>query len=57
MEIQDEVDTFMFGGHDTTSSGISFMLYNMARNPKYQAKCRDEVDELFADKDDDDITW
>ena len=56
-EIEDEVDTFMFEGHDTTASGISWMLYNMARHPEYQQKCRDEVDAIFSDKEDDRIEW
>ncbi|XP_072033259.1 cytochrome P450 4F4-like [Amphiura filiformis] len=56
-EIQDEVDTFMFEGHDTTASGLSWMLYNMANNPAYQQKCREEVDELMAKKGSDQLEW
>ena len=56
-EIEDEVDTFMFGGHDTTASGISWMLYNMASHPEYQQKCRDEVDVLFSNTEKDHIEW
>ncbi|XP_002741529.1 leukotriene-B4 omega-hydroxylase 3-like [Saccoglossus kowalevskii] len=56
-EIQDEVDTFMFRGHDTTASGISWCLYNLARYPEYQQKCREEIDELVEGKDNKEIEW
>lgn len=56
-EIEDEVDTFMFEGHDTTASGVSWMLYNMARHPEYQQRCREEVDALLEDKEDGRIEW
>ncbi|XP_070552302.1 cytochrome P450 4F12-like [Ptychodera flava] len=56
-EIRDEVDTFMFEGHDTTASGLSWCLYNLAKNPEHQQRCRDEVNELFAKKDNKEIEW
>ncbi|XP_002740020.1 ultra-long-chain fatty acid omega-hydroxylase-like [Saccoglossus kowalevskii] len=56
-EIQDEVDIFMFEGHDTTASAISWCLYNLARYPDYQYKCRDEIDEMMVVKDNDEIEW
>ncbi|XP_070560567.1 leukotriene-B4 omega-hydroxylase 3-like [Ptychodera flava] len=56
-EIQDEVDTFMFEGHDTTASGISWCLYNMAMNPEHQQKCREEIDDLMAGKLNTEIEW
>ncbi|XP_076827924.1 cytochrome P450 4B1-like isoform X2 [Brachyhypopomus gauderio] len=49
--IRAEVDTFMFEGHDTTASGISWILYNMACNPEHQQKCRDEILEALKGKD------
>ena len=54
-EIQDEVDTFMFEGHDTTASGISWCLYNLACHPEYQEKCRQEVLSVLTDGDV--VTW
>lgn len=46
-EIRDEVETFMFEGHDTTSSGIAWILYNLARHPDIQSKARAEVDAIL----------
>ena len=56
-EIQDEVDTFMFEGHDTTASGISWMLYNMAQHPQHQQKCQKEIDQLMERKGSDQLEW
>lgn len=50
-EIRDEVDTFLFEGHDTTASGISWALYNLAAHPEYQEKCRNEVKEVLGNRD------
>lgn len=34
--IQEEVDTFMFEGYDTTSSGILYCLFMIATHSDYQ---------------------
>ncbi|XP_078620306.1 ultra-long-chain fatty acid omega-hydroxylase-like [Branchiostoma floridae x Branchiostoma japonicum] len=46
-EIRDEVNTFLFGGHHTTASGISWTLFHLAQNKEYQDKCRREVEEAL----------
>lgn len=49
-DIQAEVDTFMFAGHDTTRSGLSWVLYCMALYPEHQHRCRKEVREILGDQ-------
>jgi len=56
-EIRAEVDTFVFEGHDTTASGLSWTLYNLATHPEHQQKCREEVDALFDEKGSEDMEW
>uniref|UniRef100_A0A3P9H9I0 aromatase n=1 Tax=Oryzias latipes TaxID=8090 RepID=A0A3P9H9I0_ORYLA len=50
-DIRAEVDTFMFEGHDTTASGISFILYCLASHPEHQKICRNEVMEALDGKE------
>ncbi|EDL30640.1 cytochrome P450 4B1 [Mus musculus] len=50
-DLRAEVDTFMFEGHDTTTSGISWFLYCMALYPMHQQRCREEVREILGDRD------
>ncbi|OXB78944.1 UNVERIFIED_CONTAM: hypothetical protein H355_013824 [Colinus virginianus] len=37
-DLRAEVDTFMFEGHDTTASAVSWLLYSMALHPEHQAR-------------------
>ena len=50
-EIRAEVDTFMFEGHDTTASGITWTLYNLACCPEHRRSGRREVDAVLTEKD------
>uniref|UniRef100_A0A3Q1MAI6 Uncharacterized protein n=2 Tax=Bos TaxID=9903 RepID=A0A3Q1MAI6_BOVIN len=56
-EIRAEADTFMFEGHDTTASGLSWILYNLAKHPEYQERCGQEVKELLRDCESKEIEW
>uniref|UniRef100_G1NLG1 Cytochrome P450 family 4 subfamily F member 8 n=1 Tax=Meleagris gallopavo TaxID=9103 RepID=G1NLG1_MELGA len=56
-DISAEADTFMFEGHDTTASGLAWLLYNLAHHPHYQEQCRQEVHELLKGRDVEEIEW
>lgn len=43
----DQIKTFLFAGHDTTSTTISWMLYELSRTPRALKSVRDELDQLF----------
>ncbi|XP_073957075.1 uncharacterized protein [Choristoneura fumiferana] len=49
--IQEEVDTFMFEGHDTTASGLTFCMLLMANNKHIQDKAAKEINDYFGDTD------
>jgi cytochrome P450 len=49
IQIRDEVMTLMFAGHDTTTSTISFMFYELARQPAIAARLQAEQDAHFQD--------
>jgi cytochrome P450 len=44
LQVRDEVMTLMFAGHDTTTSTISFMFYELARHPEIAARLQGEQD-------------
>jgi cytochrome P450 len=46
LQIRDEVMTLLFAGHDTTTSTVSFMFYELARHPEIVARLQREQDEL-----------
>jgi cytochrome P450 family 4 subfamily V len=47
--ITEEVDTFMFEGHDTTSSGMSWTIFLLGHHPRVQQKVFEEMESIFGD--------
>lgn len=43
--IQEEVDTFVFGGFDTTMTAITFTLLSIANHDEVQKRLYEEIDE------------
>ncbi|XP_061108404.1 cytochrome P450 4V2 isoform X2 [Conger conger] len=46
-DIQEEVDTFMFEGHDTTAASLNWTLYLLGSHPEEQRKVWQELQEVF----------
>uniref|UniRef100_A0A915AGJ0 Uncharacterized protein n=1 Tax=Parascaris univalens TaxID=6257 RepID=A0A915AGJ0_PARUN len=49
--IQEEVDTFTFEGHDTTSTSMNWFLHLMGVHPDVQAKVHKEIDDVLGEDD------
>ena len=52
-DVREEVDTFMFAGHDTTAMAISWTLYLLGLHQDVQQKVRQEVDQIFDEEEED----
>ncbi|KAM4585096.1 cytochrome P450 4V8 [Odontesthes bonariensis] len=50
-DIQEEVDTFMFEGHDTTAAAMNWALHLMGSHPEVQRKVHQELQEVFGTSD------
>ncbi|TNM85768.1 hypothetical protein fugu_008039 [Takifugu bimaculatus] len=48
-DIQEEVDTFMFRGHDTTAASMNWVLHLMGSHPEAQSKVHQELQEVFGE--------
>ncbi|CAM4548245.1 unnamed protein product [Lepidochelys olivacea] len=51
MDIREEVDTFMFEGHDTTAAAMNWVIYLLGCHPEAQKKVHRELDEVFGNSD------
>ena len=49
-DIQEEVDTFMSAGHDTTGLGLTWAVYLLGRYKDVQTKVKDEIDQVLGDE-------
>jgi cytochrome P450 len=48
-QVRDEVMTLLFAGHDTTTSTVAFLCYELARHPEVVARVRAEQRERLRD--------
>ncbi|KAL4640548.1 cytochrome P450 4V2-like [Arapaima gigas] len=46
-DIQEEVDTFMFEGHDTTAAAMNWAIHLLGSHPDVQRKVQQELQEVF----------
>ncbi|KAJ8112514.1 hypothetical protein ONZ43_g5377 [Nemania bipapillata] len=46
-ETCDQLKTFLFAGHDTTSTTIIWTIYELSRTPHAMKSVRDELDDIF----------
>ena len=53
LNIREEVDTFMFEGHDTTGWGVIWTTFLLGLHPQIQERVQDEVDSVFEGGDPD----
>ncbi|XP_025987298.2 cytochrome P450 4C1 isoform X2 [Solenopsis invicta] len=50
-ELKAQVDTFMFEGHDTTTSAISWTLFLLGNNFEHQEKVHEELEKVFGNSE------
>ncbi|KAF8374288.1 hypothetical protein PRIPAC_80717 [Pristionchus pacificus] len=55
-DLKDEVETFMFEGHDTTASGLAWTVWCLACSPEQQEIAAKEVAEVFKGDADRELT-
>ncbi|KAK7093858.1 hypothetical protein V1264_007543 [Littorina saxatilis] len=56
-DIRSEVDTFLFAGHETSSTATSWLLHLLSENQDCQERAQQEVDNILNGRDSTDIAW
>ncbi|KAL3876313.1 hypothetical protein ACJMK2_034175 [Sinanodonta woodiana] len=51
LDVREEVDTFMFEGHDTTAVATNWAIHLIGANPEVQEKIHQELDGIFGNSD------
>jgi len=51
VQIRDEAMTLMLAGHDTTSAGLDWFWYNIARFPEVEQRCHAELATVIGSRD------
>eukprot|EP00041_Stephanoeca_diplocostata_P012765 m.214731 g.214731 ORF g.214731 m.214731 type:complete len:593 (-) comp19076_c0_seq1:348-2126(-) len=54
---RDTAATFLFAGHDTTANLMTWLTFEMARNPDLQQRLQAEIDTVFASLNGRDMTY
>lgn len=49
LQLRDEIKTFLFAGHETSSAMLTWTLYELTRNPEVLEKVKKEANETFKD--------
>jgi cytochrome P450 len=50
-QVRDQILTLLFAGHDTTTSTVAFLFYELARDPEWADRSADERDAVAGDGD------
>uniref|UniRef100_A0A0N4Z405 Cytochrome P450 n=1 Tax=Parastrongyloides trichosuri TaxID=131310 RepID=A0A0N4Z405_PARTI len=50
-DLREEVETFMFAGHDTTSSLMTFLLWALAQHQDIQERVIEEIYDVFGEEE------
>jgi cytochrome P450 len=50
-QVLDHVLTLLFAGHDTATSTLSFLIYELARSPEWEDRLATELREVCGDRD------
>lgn len=50
IDMRNEVDTFMFEGHDTMSMSMVWTLFLLGHHPEIQSKVHQEIDQIWIDE-------